>query len=107
MHIVNLLQHQRRPATSRFTLNPGWPCLLQAIQHLAADLKSDMLPGMKTHPLAQPDHPGAQDKHQHQYDEGEQEGFAGNIVHDHMLENASHDPGLSDNQYATHETQQA
>jgi hypothetical protein len=62
MHIVNLLKDQRRPATGRFALYPGRTGLLQTVEHLAADFKANMLPGVKPDPLAQPDHPGPQDK---------------------------------------------
>ncbi|VEA77963.1 Uncharacterised protein [Salmonella enterica subsp. arizonae] len=68
MHIVNLLLHQRCPAPGGFALNPGGAGLLQTIQHLTADLKANMLPGMKTDALAQPHHPGAEDKDQYQQD---------------------------------------
>ena len=66
MHIVNLLEYQRRPAPRRFTLNPRWPCLLQTVENLTADGKADMLPGVITHPFAYPDHSCAQYKGQNQ-----------------------------------------
>ncbi|VEA08129.1 Uncharacterised protein [Salmonella enterica subsp. enterica serovar Sanjuan] len=97
MHIVNLFQHQRRPATGGLALNPGWAGLLQTIQHLTADLKANMLSGMKTDALAQPHHPGAEDKDQYQQDKREQQRFPWNVLHDHMLQDTRHDPGLSDN----------
>lgn len=56
-----------------------------------------MLSGMKTDALAQPHHPGAKDKDQYQQDKREQQRFPWNVLHDHMLQDTRHDPGLSDN----------
>lgn len=51
MHIVNLLEYQRRPAPRWFTLNPRWPCLLQTVENLTADGKADMLPWRDNPPV--------------------------------------------------------
>ncbi len=107
VHIVNLLKDQRGPAASRSPLDPGGPSLLQAVEHLAADLIPDVQARVKADALAQPDHPGAQDKHQHQLDKRQQQRLARNIFHDQVVENARQQPGLGDNQQTASQAQQA
>ena len=105
MHIVNLLKDQRRPATGRFSLNPRGPGFLKPVEHLTADLVADMLPGVEADALTQPHHPGAQDKNQDQDNKGQQERFAGNVLHDHVIKNAGQQPCLGNNQQTADETQ--
>gem|GEM_PF-6986697 len=105
MHIVNLLKDQRRPATGRFTLDPRGPGFLKPVEHLTADLVADVLSGVKTDALTQPNHPGAKDKNQDQDNKGQQERFAGNVLHDHVIKNAGQQPCLGNNQQTADETQ--
>jgi hypothetical protein len=51
-----------------------------------------MLSGVKPDTLTQPDHPGAQNKNQDQYDKGQQKRFARDVLHDHMIKNAGQQP---------------
>ncbi|MNT74811.1 hypothetical protein D3C72_2136590 [compost metagenome] len=72
MHIVDLFKDQCRPATGWFALNPGRACFLETIQNLTADFVANILSGVEAHTLAQPDHPGAKNKDQHQHDKRHQ-----------------------------------
>ncbi|MNV37736.1 hypothetical protein D3C71_1292660 [compost metagenome] len=71
VHIVDLLKDQRRPASGRFTLNPGGTRVLEPVHDLTADFIANLLSRVKAHAFAQPDHPGAQHKDQHQHDKGQ------------------------------------
>ncbi|MNI53523.1 hypothetical protein D3C73_1083640 [compost metagenome] len=51
MHIVNLLKHQRGPTSGWFTLDPRGACLLQTVQNLTANFKTNVLSRVKTDPL--------------------------------------------------------
>ena len=107
VHIVNLLKHQRRPASGGFPLNPRGTGLLQAIEHLAAYFIANMLPGIETYPLAQPYHPGPQNKNQHQDDKRQYQRRRRNILHNHAMKDPRQQPGLTDDQQAANDAQRA
>ena len=107
VHIIDLFKDQRCPATGRFALDPRRTGFRKPVEHLAADLIADMLPGMESNPLAQPDHPRTQNKNQHQNDKRQQQRFARDVLHDHMIENAGQQPCLGNNQQTADKTQNA
>ena len=107
VHIVDLLQDQRRPATGRFALDPRRPGFRKPVEHFAADLIADVLAGMEPNPFAQPDHPRTQDENQHQNDKRQQQRFARDALHDHMIENAGQQPCLGNNQQTADKSQNA
>ncbi|VTN15340.1 Uncharacterised protein [Raoultella terrigena] len=98
MHIVDLLEDKRGPTARRLALDPRRTGLLQAVEHLATDLIADMLPGIKSYPLAQPYHPRAEDENQHQYGKRQHQRRRRNILHDHAVKDPRQQPGLSDDQ---------
>ena len=81
-------------------------CLIWAIGREPANDNFNLgVTGVKTDALTQPHHPGAQDKNQDQDNKGQQERFAGNVLHDHVIKNAGQQPCLGNNQQTADETQ--
>ena len=107
VHIIDLLKDKRCPTAGRFALDPGGARLLEAVENLTANFIADMLPGLKTNPLTQPDHPGAQHKDQYQQRQRQQQGGCRNIFHHHPVQDPRQEPGLRDDQQTACHAKQA
>ena len=106
LHLLDLLQQQRRPTARRFAADPRRAERGEAIQHLLTQRLANRLAGAKACGLARIIKQRAQRKAEQQKGEGEKQISARPLFDNQRLQQKGEQPGLGDNRQRARQSKQ-